>query len=97
MFRTIVRLATTGTADATSGAIEDPPEVNPNGGRDDAEGFSDGVYPFYTQLATAGGDGAFLEDASDASLYAVRNRNVAVTFMAWMPDLLTDGDPETRL
>ena len=51
VFRTIVRLATTGTATA-DGSIADPPDGN-TVSRDSTS--PDGVYPFYTQLATAGG------------------------------------------
>ena len=53
------------------------------GGRVDTA--DDGVYPFYTTVRNASLDTAareLLEDDSDANLYAVRNRNADVTFMA---------------
>ena len=82
VFRTIVKLATNGTAD-TDGAIVDGAETAPTGvGTARTDTADDGVYPFYTVLDSASPTATrqLLEDASDANLYAVRNQNADATF-----------------
>ena len=85
VFRTIVRLATTGTAAAGPGSIADPDDGNNEPHGRDSTPMPDGVYPFYTTVSNASpvepaADRQLLEDASDASLYAIRNQNADVTF-----------------
>ena len=99
-FRTIVRLATEGTAVSTAGAtfgdILDDAQTAPTGGRDDDAG--DGIYPFYTTInINAGETDGVLEGDSDADLYAIRGQNNDVTFKIWKPADAADttiGDTE---
>ena len=85
VFRTIVKLATSGTKD-TSDEIADPDDqiASLGGAADiDRDVGDDGVYPFYTMLdGNSKNDAAreLLADADDANLYAVRSQNDGVTF-----------------
>ena len=87
VFRTIVRLATSGTEDA-NGEIADAQETAPTGGREDVA--DDAVYPFYTTLEAVGTDRLNLAAADDADLYAVRAQNADATFRAWVPSTADD-------
>ena len=78
VFRTVVLLDTSGTVDSTTSEILDPDDGENNPDRDVPD---DGVYPVYTNIDTAGGADTPLEAESDASIYAVRSRNVDVTFV----------------
>ena len=79
-FRTIVLLATSGTVD-DAGVIIDPDDGVVSTPDRDAD-TPDGIYPFYTDIDTGrvGAGDQSLEADSDASLYAVRSRNVDVSF-----------------
>ena len=96
VFRTIVRLATSGAED-TDGSIEDDAETAPDGGRADV--LDDAVYPLYTTMdASSGATRTLLADADDANLYAVRGNNADVMFHVMdgaVPG--TDGDPAAAI
>ena len=84
VFRTVVLLDTSGTVDSSTNAIIDPDDTETTPDRDATD--PDGVYPVYTDINTLGTGDTFLEAESDASIYAVRSRNVDVTFMIEDPD-----------
>ena len=83
VFRTVVLLDTSGTVDVDNNIMDtDDLVADP-----DRDVVGDGVYPFYTDINITNKSAATgLEDDSDASLYAVRSRNVDVSFTIEDPD-----------
>ena len=82
VFRTIVRLATNGTADANGDIIDNADTAAGGTGTARTDTADDAIYPVFTVLDSSSPTAtrSYLEDASDANLYAVRNQNADATF-----------------